>query len=195
MKRCPPSQAALPPAAIAQALLAAAPEAASVVNEAGARVHIMAFGASLPIAELLVAAAPQAVASKDVKGKTALEVALSNSHGRAAVVRCLMHAAGHTNAVLLRILGALPVWKVAQPVYADVVASGPLTEAQWKRVPIPCERQGRALPAVLARSAGEAALLVRRLKVTKSACARGASRWCACSGAWASTCLLICVAG
>ena len=72
-----------------------------------------------------MAAVPQAVASKDVKGKTALEVALSNSHGRAAVVRCLMHAAGHTPAVLLRMLGALPVWKAAQPVYADVVASAP----------------------------------------------------------------------
>lgn len=136
-----------------------------MVNYAGAPVHIAAFGASQPIVELLVAAAPQAVASKDVKGKTALEVALGNTGGRTGAVRCVMHAAGHPPAVLLGMLGALPAWKAAnaEAVYADVVASGPLTEAQWALVPSPCVSLGRALPAVLERSSREAALLVRHL--------------------------------
>ncbi|PRW56053.1 UPF0613 -like [Chlorella sorokiniana] len=151
--------------AIVSALLAAAPETATAVNEAGAPVHIAAYNASLPIVELLVAAAPQAMAAQDVKGKTALEVALTNAYGRTAVVRCLLRAAGHPPAVLLGMLRALPKWKApsVEPVYADVVASGRLRNGQWGIVPKTCQGLGRALPAVVERSTHEAALLVRHL--------------------------------
>ena len=47
--------------------------------------------------------------------------------------------------------------------YTPLVACLSLTPAEWQRVPSPCPGLGSALPAVLARSAGEAALLVRHL--------------------------------
>lgn len=48
-------------------------------------------------------------------------------------------------------------------VFAPLVVHRPLTPAQWKRVPHPCPELGTVLPAVLVRSAAEAALVVRRL--------------------------------
>lgn len=47
--------------------------------------------------------------------------------------------------------------------YVPLVARQPLTPAEWKRVPSPCDGLGAALPAVLARSEAEAALLVSHL--------------------------------
>jgi len=44
-----------------------------------------------------------------------------------------------------------------------VAVHWPLTAAQWQQVPAPCPGLGGALPAVLARSEAEAALLVPRL--------------------------------
>lgn len=46
------------------------------------------------------------------------------------------------------------------PVYTALVARLPLEPAQWQRVPPNCPGLGAALPAVLDRSAEEAALLV-----------------------------------
>ena len=65
------------------------------------------------------------------------------------------------------LLAALSRWphERAQPLYADVAARVPLTPAQWQRVLVPCTGLLRALPTVLARSEGEAALLVAHLPV------------------------------
>ena len=53
--------------------------------------------------------------------------------------------------------------QVALPLFANLAASTALSPAQWRRVP-PCSPGlGAALPAVLARSEAEAALLVGRL--------------------------------
>ena len=49
------------------------------------------------------------------------------------------------------------------PLYGLLVKRQPLTPAEWARVPAPCPGLGAALPAVLARSEAEAALLAARL--------------------------------
>ena len=54
---------------------------------------------------------------------------------------------------------------LALPLIADLAACTALSPAQWQRVPAPCPGLGAALPAVLARSMTEAALLVGRLPV------------------------------
>ena len=53
--------------------------------------------------------------------------------------------------------------EVALALFADLAACTALSPAQWWRVPRPCSALGAALPAVLARSVAEAALLVGRL--------------------------------
>jgi len=60
---------------------------------------------------------------------------------------------------------ALPLYggNSVLPLYPVIAARQPLTAAEWERVPDACPGLGAALPAVLARSAQEAALLVRRL--------------------------------
>ena len=49
------------------------------------------------------------------------------------------------------------------PLYALLVARQPLAPAEWARVPTPCPGLGAALPAMLARSEGEAAVLLAHL--------------------------------
>ena len=49
------------------------------------------------------------------------------------------------------------------PLYAELAAHTPLKPWQWDKVPTPCPAIGAALPAVLARSPSEAALLVAHL--------------------------------
>lgn len=49
------------------------------------------------------------------------------------------------------------------PLYATLATAWPLTTTQWQQVPFPCPGLGTALPAVLARSQAEAALLVHHL--------------------------------
>ena len=53
--------------------------------------------------------------------------------------------------------------EVALPLFATLAACTALSPEQWQRVPAPCAGLGAALPAVLARSAAEAALLVDHL--------------------------------
>ena len=53
--------------------------------------------------------------------------------------------------------------EVGLPLFADLAACTALSPEQWRRVPAPCPALGAALPAVLARSAAEAVLLVGRL--------------------------------
>ena len=59
--------------------------------------------------------------------------------------------------------------EVALPLLPDLAARWPLTPAQWQQVPSPCPGLGRALPAALARSEAEAALLVARLPAANKA--------------------------
>lgn len=56
-----------------------------------------------------------------------------------------------------------PSVRASQPFLTDYLALWPLSSAQWELIPTPCLGLGRALPAVLARSDAEAALLVARL--------------------------------
>lgn len=53
--------------------------------------------------------------------------------------------------------------ELAAYLWPDLVASHPLTPAQWQRVPTPCPGLGRALLAVLRRSEADAGRLVARL--------------------------------
>ena len=83
--------------------------------------------------------------------------------------RCLLeescpqaHAAGE---LLTAVEGASALQADKVPLlYALVASRQPLLPAEWARVPAPCPGLGAALPAVLHRSADEAARLVRRLQ-------------------------------
>lgn len=86
------------------------------------------------------------------------------------MARCLLELgplppAGQLLTLLLRRRQAVHPDHAAQlpPLYDVLVARQPLTCAEWSMVPTPCPGLGAALPAVLERSADEAALLVRHL--------------------------------
>lgn len=59
--------------------------------------------------------------------------------------------------------------------YAALATHLPLTPQQWQRLPTPCPGLGRALPAVLARSEAEAAVLVAHLPPADAARLRTAA--------------------
>ena len=61
------------------------------------------------------------------------------------------------------------------PLCADLAAHQPLGADEWQRLPVPCPGLECALPAVLARSDAEAALLVAHLPPVEQACLREAA--------------------
>ena len=144
-------------------LLKAAPEAA----DGSLPLHLAADGGSVGAARLLVEAAP-AAATVEAGDEVPLEIALSHAN---QVTRALLRARYLEIARLLlpatppgRALPALlEAGEVGLPLFADLAACTALSHEQWQRVPAPCPALGTALPAVLARSAAEAALLVGRL--------------------------------
>ena len=130
-------------------------------------VHLAAFYDQPPVLRQLLAADSAAALLRNRVGHTPLQLALKKACINAA--RCLLQLASQQPTdELLAAIEMMPrwwaVWAVtAPPLYTLVAASQPLTPAQWERVPTPCPGLGTALPAVLERSASEAALLVRHL--------------------------------
>ena len=119
-------------------------------------------------ARALAAAAPHLALLPDKKGRLPLEAALASR--RFAVARCLLeHGAQPPASQALAALEAarchcqLFPYPFPPSLYTPVVARQPLTPADWALVPAPCPGLSAALPAVLARSDAEAALLVARL--------------------------------
>ncbi|PSC72651.1 Tocopherol chloroplastic [Micractinium conductrix] len=126
-------------------------------------VHLAAFYDQPPVLRQLLAADSAAALLRNRVGHTPLQLALKKACINAA--RCLLQLASQQPTdELLAAIEMMPrwwaVWAVtAPPLYTLVAASQPLTPAQWERVPTPCPGLGTALPAVLERSASEAALL------------------------------------
>ena len=116
--------------------------------------------AAIPV---LLAAHPAAATVANSDGFLPLQLALL--HRNFSSARALLPAPGLSAAQLLALLAAVPAYEqpAMQPLYADLAAHMTLTPEQWQRVPTPCAGLGRALPAVLARSEAEAALLVAHL--------------------------------
>ena len=83
---------------------------------------------------------------------------------RDSIARLLMAAPGQQPA---RLLQSLRTQVAARPLYAEVASRYPLSPADWQLVPSPCPGLAAALPAVLARSAAEASLLVACLPETE----------------------------
>ena len=140
--------------------------------------HGAAAFANAEACRLLLARAPQLAMERIDTGQTAFEIALllgSRTLQLRATWRPFdLSAAGFEEAARA-LLPAVPVDHVltvlrtprggafAVALFPDLVASHPLTPAQWARVPNPCPGLGRALPAALRRSEVDARRLVARL--------------------------------
>ena len=118
----------------------------------------------------LLAAHPGAALVEDNQRRRPLQVALEfvrwgDPPVAPNAARVLLPVSGLTVQQLLDLLAAVPAegQPAVQPLYVDVAACMPLSPAEWQQVPTPCPGLGRALPAVLARSEAEAALLVAHL--------------------------------
>jgi hypothetical protein len=113
------------------------------------------------VLRLLLAADSSVARMHNDVGMTPLDWALCDQHIEAA--RCLLEEAPLQPAG--EILELLSEWgdADAQPLCACLAARLPMTAEQWAEVPTPCTGLGAALPAVLQRSADEAALLARHL--------------------------------
>ncbi|KAL4435618.1 hypothetical protein ABPG77_002581 [Micractinium sp. CCAP 211/92] len=142
------------------ALLAAGASPLAANARARALVHGAAERGATDALRLLLAAQPEAVLVKSRAGKLPLELTFPGRHLDAA--RCLLtDGALPPAAEALAALAGTGTW--AQPLYATLAARQPLSALEWELVPAPCSGLGAALPAVLARSVDEAALLMRRL--------------------------------
>ena len=145
-------------------LLAAYPAAALVLDILGRTpLHQAAESGSAPAVRLLLAAHPAAALVQYRQGCTPLQGTLLRSHCETACV--LLPSSGMSAAQLLDRFAALPNYQRQRlaPLYVALAAHLPLTPQQWQRLPTPCAGLGSTLPAVLARSEAEAALLVAHL--------------------------------
>ena len=152
-------------------LLEATPAGALTPNAHGwLPLHMAAARGSIETARLLLEVAPAAaeVAAKESGFPLEIALDLATIVGEALVFAHLSYLI--TARLLLpatppeRALSALlRAGDVGLPLFADLAACRALSPAQWRRVPGPCPGLGAALPAVLARSVTEAALLVGRL--------------------------------
>ena len=149
-------------------LLKAAPATALTADAKGwFPLHLAACNGNATTVRPLLEAAP-VVATSNVRGFVPLKIALIKASKNPRVRDPARHL--ETARVLLPAtppevaLAALErAGEVALPLFADLAACTALSPAQWERVPAPCPALGAALPAVLARSVAEAALLVVRL--------------------------------
>ncbi|KAL4425194.1 hypothetical protein ABPG75_009210 [Micractinium tetrahymenae] len=140
------------------ALLSAGASPAAASSSGWSAVHAAARCGCVAALELLLAAQPDSALHTCSARKTPLAEALDWQQWAAA--RCLLERgalapAGEVVALLHS--------RGLQPLYAALVSRGPLAGHQWAHVPPSCTGLGAALPAVLERSAGEAALLVHHL--------------------------------
>ena len=153
-------------ALVVAALLAAGADPAVVDHAGRCALHGAVRCGSKAATLALLAAAPQLALLRDSSGSRPFDVALEN-HQYSAALFLMEHAPLPPAAELLASLeaahdrGAVPARLHA--LYVVLLALQPLTPAEWARVPAPCTGLGAALPAVLARSEAEAALLVAHL--------------------------------
>ena len=117
--------------------------------------------------QLLLDAAPDTAAWRNNAGTTALSAALFSGHTDAA--QCLLERGAlppPTDVLqalnIARHNAAADPGRVL-PLYATFTGRQPLAATEWDRIPTPCAGLGAALPAVLARSTEEAAMLVGHL--------------------------------
>ena len=144
----------------AELLLRAAPQTASTADSEGkVPLHWAAFNGSAAALDMLLGASPGSALMEDAFGQRPFHSALLQD--RLGAAAALLPLSGLGPAQLLDALGERG--PAAQSLHADLAAHFPLSAADWQRVPAPCAGLGRALPAVLARSDAEAALLVQRL--------------------------------
>ena len=175
--------AAAPGAAqVLRLLIDAKPAAAAATDSLGSTpLHGAASRGNVEAVRLLLEAAPSSASMENNRGKMPFE-AMHFAHcasGRrwAAdgynTALQLMSASGQPASRLLRSLkAAVPA---ALPLFAALAARYPLTPADWSLVPSPCPGLAAALPAVLARSATEAALLMAHLPEPERRCLRCAA--------------------
>ena len=149
-------------------LLETAPTAALTATEEGwLPLHVAAQFGGAEAVRLLLEVAP-AAALTEADGCLPLEIALNGARwfvgyhktmSYLEIARLLLPATPQERAIsALEAAG-----EVALPLFADLAACKALSPGQWQHVPAPCAHLGTALPAVLARSAAEAGLLVARL--------------------------------
>ena len=151
-------------------LLAAVPEAALMAatgrwNCRSLPLHIAAHNGHATMVQVLLEAAPSSAAAEDQHGWTPLDVCCMTSEqwtcDRDSIARLFIAAPDQQPARMLQSLRkGLPA---TLPLFADVASRYPLSLADWQLVPSPCPGLAAALPAVLDRSAAEAAQLVARL--------------------------------
>ena len=156
--------------ACAAALLAAGGEPLAADAEGCTPLHCAAVQDHVHLLRVLLPANPKAALLQNSDLFTPLDVALTN--GRHAAAQWLLEQAPlQPTGEILESLAAAEAGAAAEggaeqrvhPLYACLAARAALTARQWACFPTPCTRLGAALPAVLARSAGEAALLMRHL--------------------------------
>ena len=151
----------------ARLLLKAMPAAALVTSTGIWKGHLPLHAAArkghATMVQLLLEAAPSSAAAEDEHGWTPLGVCCTGqwSSHRYSTARLLIAAPGQQPARLLKSLQRTET--ASRPLYADIASRYPLSPADWKLVPSPCPGLTAALPAVLARSAAEAMLLVQHL--------------------------------
>ncbi|KAL4425317.1 hypothetical protein ABPG75_009333 [Micractinium tetrahymenae] len=120
----------------------------------------------LRVPRQLLGASPEAALAQSTDGCTPLGMALAGVYTDGGLytqlAQCVLEEGAQPPAGEL-----LPLLQKKGPaaasLYASVVACQPLSAAEWALVPTPGAGLGAALPAVLQRSAAEAALLVQRL--------------------------------
>lgn len=151
---------------IALLLLAAAPETAAVATGyARFPIHMAGYRGLTSATQRLLQLAPE-LAAHDTKRSmsplwntffAAQTLPGPQNEGHIACARLMLPHVPPDHALH----GLSVACAVALPFYADLAVHWPLTDAQWRAsIPAPCPGLGRALPAVLARSQAEAALLV-----------------------------------
>lgn len=147
-----------------QALLAAGAKPMALSPDNSTPLHWAALSGCIEAAQQLLAAAPQTATLRDRDGRAPVATALVHGHFDTALM-LLQEGPLQPPAEILEALAQVPVERQPelQPHYTTIAARLPLTAGQWAMVPLPCPTLATVLPAVLARSADEAALLVRRL--------------------------------
>ena len=153
-------------------LLAAAPHLATAARRNGdTPLHCAAAYHNAAAAKLLLAVAPQAASVRNALGDTPLRYTVTLDTAtwspplgdvHTEIAHALMDAmppAEFLRAVPASFEGSRP----ALQLYQRIASRHRLSAAHWQLVPSPCPGLGTVLPAVLARSQAEAALLVARL--------------------------------
>ena len=153
-------------------LLEAAPAGALTADALGELpLHAAAGHGWAEVVRLLLEVAPTAATKVNNYGQTsltkailALTAAWLNGPARfLEAARLLLPTTPLDRALPALMVASWCNREVALPLFVDLAARTALSPEQWKYVPAACPRLGAALPAVLARSAVEAALLVGRM--------------------------------